>query len=174
MNKFFDSETWKWIRTGFEILLIVAFVYLAIFGMQKISIAEERYTEAYVICMPEDKVNVRAAPQIHSDSVGTFDPGEKIYLDGKARNGYLHCVELSFEQTEGWISNGHVVYDEPLFIDKEATVISKGRLAARKNVEGKRVRWLKKGTVIHVYYLSEEWTVTNKGYIMTKFLEINE
>ena len=167
MKQFLDSEAWSWIKTIIEILLIVAVVYGVVTFVTQ-SIAEEEQT-AYVIC--SDFVNVRPCPNKKGEEIGRLEAGDSVVLDGKKKNGYLHCIDLSFEQSEGWIYKGYIVYDKPEFVNQNATVVSKGRLAARRYIAGKRIRWIKPLTTIKVYYWSEEWCVTNKGYIMSKYLE---
>lgn len=57
---------------------------------------------------------------------------------------------------------------------RAATIISKGRLAARKNVDGKRTRWLKSGAKLKVHWWSEEWCLTDCGYVKSVYLEMEE
>jgi hypothetical protein len=67
----------------------------------------------------------------------------------------------------------YLVDEEPEYIGRTATVISKGRLSARRCIGGERVRWLKPGQIVTVWYMTSEWCVTDRGYVMTKYLEID-
>ena len=169
MRKLRDSEMWKWVRTALEIALIALIIWGIVCLYSSLGFAESEYTEAYVLC--EDYVNIRIKPTKKSESIGRFECGEKIWLDGKKRNGYLHCVDLSLESDTGWIHSGFVVYDEPQRMNQSAVIVSKGRLAARKYVNGKRTRWLKPLASLKVYWWSDDWCVTNCGYVQSKYLE---
>lgn len=180
MKKFFDSDAWAWIKTVIEILLIVAAGWLAIRFYTSLGFAgaedarpEDVYETGYVLCAPGDVVNVRRKPSRSSVSIGRFEPGEQVYLDGKKRNGFLHCVYLSLEESEGWIHAGYIVGDRPERLNRTATIVSAGRLRARKYVKGRRTRWLKRGAAVLVYYWSDEWCVTNCGYLQSRYLELD-
>lgn len=178
MNKkrFRDSDACKILITLLEIALIAALIYGCIwlyrsFGFAE-AFADSTWTyKGYVICTPDDYVNVRARPNKNAEAVGRLEPGDMILLDGDERDGFLHCVDLSFEQSDGWIHSGFVVYDQPKLVNEEYTVVAKKRLFARKYVNGKKTRTLKPMTIVTVYYWSEEWCVTNKGYVQSEWLE---
>lgn len=178
MNKrrFRDTDTCKILILLLEIALITAFIYSVVwlyrsFGFAD-AFADEVWTyDGYVICMPDDYVNVRNSPNKNSSSIGILEPGDVVKLDGDEQNGYLHCVDLSFEQSDGWIHSGFVVYDRPEYKNERYTVIANKRLAARKYVNGRRTRWLKPMTVVTVYYWTPEWSVTNRGYVRSEYLE---
>lgn len=164
-------------KTVVEIAAIIFLVWMMILAGRSLGISEARadkyddIVEAYILC--DDYVNIRRFPNNNDEPLGRFETGDRVYLDGRKKNGYLHCVDLSLEACEGWVSKYYVVYDPPIKVNQSATIVSKGRLAARKNVGGKRMRWLKPmGTVI-VYWWSDEWTLTNCGYVQTKYLELD-
>ena len=170
-KRFRDTELWKWIRTLFQMAGVVLFIIamVLVWGWFE-SIAKSETTEAYVLC--DSYVNVRKSPSRQSDVIGRFECRECLTLDGKSKNGFLHCVDLGLEEDEGWIHSGYVVYDEPIWTNESATIVSKGRLAARNRVNGERLRWLKSLASVRVYYWSDEWCVTNCGYLQTKYLEL--
>lgn len=175
-KKFRDTEAWSFIRTFLQICLIIiaVLIVISLWNALLATANAEDLTTGYVICQPGDYVNIRSRPSSRSDVVGMFDVGDQIILDGTRKNGYLHAVHLGLESDEGWICEGYVVYDEPEYINGSAVIVSNGRLAARKNVNGKRTRWLKNGASLKVYYASEEWCVTNCGYVKTQYLEFEE
>lgn len=178
-KNFLDTEAWKWIRTLIEILLIAAAVcgVIAIWQAVNPAAAEEldgqAYRTAYAICTKGDHVNVRPFPNTKHEPSGRLEPGDMVYLDGKKRNGYVHVVGIPTEAGEGWVHKGYLVEDPPELADRDATIVCKGKLAARKNVNGKRTGWLKPGGVVHVWYVSDEWCSTNCGYIRTRFLQLD-
>lgn len=180
-KRFLDTEAWKWIRTALEIAGIILLVILVLhaIGLMKMTIGksealEDEYEVAYAICVKDDIVNVRPFPSTKHEAISRLEPGDMVYLDGKRRNGYAHCVEMLNEAGEGWVYAGYLVKDEPELVDCDAVIVSKGRLAARKYVNGKRTKWLKPKATLHVYYRSDEWCSTNCGYVKTKYIELEE
>lgn len=172
------TEFWRRvIITVFEIAAIIFLVWMIIMAGKSLGISEafaDKYdsiVEGYVLC--DDYVNIRRFPNNDDEPLGRFETGDTVYLDGKKKNGYLHCVDLSLEACEGWIHKGFVVYDKPIKVNQTATIVSKGRLAARKYVNGKRTRWLKSGASLKVYYWSDDWCLTDCGYVATEFLDLD-
>lgn len=132
------------------------------------AVADE-YVTAYVMCQPDDYVNVRANPSTKSESYGRYISGDSFKTDGKKSKGFVHAI-VALESNEGWIYAGYVVYDEPVYVNAEYKVASNGRVAARRYIGGPRRCWVKKGTTVKVSYMSSEWSLTNKGFIQTKYL----
>lgn len=166
-------------KTILEIIVILFCVYAVWALLDAAAIAEEwdehedEFRIAYAICTPGDTVNIRSTPSTHGNQEGYLDCGDMVYLDfTKARNGFVHAVGLTTESGDGWIHSGYLVYSEPVQMNRTALIVSRGRLAARKNVGGKRTRWLKSGAELTVLVWSEEWCLTNCGYVMTEYLEL--
>ena len=129
--------------------------------------------ECWVLCQPDSFVNVRASSSKNGDVLGRVECGDKLCTDGKTKDGFLHLTGLSFESTEGWIHKGYIVYDEPYApCFQDTTIQSNGRVAARKTVNGDRKSWLKDGQKIKVYSVSQEWSVTNKGFVKTDYVDL--
>lgn len=178
MKKLFtDTRAWRYVKTLIEILLIAAVIYGAVSLYLSLGFSEARadkyddVTVGYVIC--EDFVYVRPFPNKKGEPLGMYEAGTKVYLDGKEKNGYLHIIDTGLEDCEGWINKGFIVYDEPIRVYGTATIVSKGRLAARNCVNGRRIRWLKPLATMKVYYWSDEWCSTNCGYVQTQYLELD-
>lgn len=158
-----------------EFVFIFTVVMLVVFLMKATGLADapkETWTEAYVICQPGDYVNIRPHPNKKGDVIGRFETGERLYLDGRSQRNYLHLVGLRLETDEGWIHKGYVVSDMPEEMDNEAIISSSGRVAARRSVNGDRRMWLKRGEHVHVFYWTDEWCLTDKGYIRTEYVEL--
>lgn len=175
-KRFWDTEAWKLIKTAIEIMILVGVIYGAVMLYMSLGFSEARadewdnVTEGYVLCA--DFVYVRPHPNRKGEPLGRYECGWKVYLDGKKKNGFYHIIDTGLESCDGWIYAGYVVYDEPEKIERNATIVSKGRLRARKYVNGKRTRWLKPLASVYVYWWSDEWCVTNCGYLQTKYLEL--
>ena len=167
------TEARKWIVTLIEVLLIIAVIYAIVIGYQSLGFAEENLAKAYVLCQPGDYVNARWSPNRKSESVGRLDCGDEIWLDGKTKNGFAHYVDATFEACECWVYTGYIVFDKPVFKGGQVAVVaSSGRLAARKNCTGEVRKWLKSGSEVQVFWWSEEWCVTNYGFVKTEYLEL--
>ena len=127
--------------------------------------------EYYVICNPKSYVCVRMAAKKSSEETGRLEFGDQVITDGRKRNGYYHC-QISNEWGEGWIHKGYLVPDKPVKVTCMATVVAKGRLACRRYINGKRKAWARNGEDLTVYGYSDEWAVTNKGFVQMRYLEV--
>ena len=174
-QSFLDSEAWKWIRVGLELLAVAAFIYIMIILIGSCGVpahADAVVREAWVVCQPGDYVNARSRPSGRSEVLGRFDPGDVVMLDGKKRNGFMHVINAGLEEDECWIHEGYLVYDPPEYLGGETgTVASNGRLAARKRIGGDRRLWLNNGDAVRIWYRSDDWCVTDKGFVKTEFID---
>lgn len=174
-KSFFKPEVLKWLWLVSQIAKIVLLISIIIMVVSILfSEVHAEEESAYAICMNGDVVNIRSGPKNRAEWIGWLEPGDEVTLDGRKRNGFVHCINMNTESGEGWVFAGYLTYSKPELIDSDATVVSNGRLAARKYVDGKRTKWLKSGTVVHIYYMSDDWCSTNYGYIQTKFLQTEE
>lgn len=125
----------------------------------------------FILCHPESFVNARFSPSKHGSLIGTLNCGDYVETDGLKKRGYIHCVNMTFESDDGWVSEGYLVKVEPVIKETTATVVSDGRVACREKIGGKRIRWVKPGSEVTIYAKTEEWCVTSKGYIQAKYLK---
>ena len=161
----------KTLITLLEIALIALFVYAVITIANSISFADE-LQEAWVICQPDDYVNVRNRATRKSDSVGRLDCGDSFLTDGKTKNGFVRCYGIG-EAGEGWIHSGYVVYDEPVKVNRIGYSVSNGKLFARRYIGGKTIHVLHTLDEVKVYWWTEAWCVTDNGFIKSKFIELD-
>lgn len=154
-----------------EFVLIVLFAILLVIGSRSLGLSEgdETFT-AWIICQPGDFVNAREKPSRKSRECGFFEGGYPVTTDGVIRNGFLRCY--GFETGVAWVHTGYVVYDEPEQVEITAYSVARGRLAARKYIGGKRRCWIKVNEDLTVYWISDEWCVTNRGFVRTEYLEM--
>lgn len=174
-RRFRESEAWGWFAVAFEILLIAGVIVALVFFLKDIGLAEDDYSdceEVYVLCSKSGYVTLRSAPRKSGIPFGGASCGAKLKTDGKKKNGFIHIVDVAAEESSGWISEEYIVYDEPELLEQNAFVVSIGRLAARQSVGGKVRRWLKPMTELFIIYRTEEWCLTNYGYVQTQFLEL--
>ena len=161
----------KLLITLLEIVLIALLIIGAITILDSFGFAED-LTEVWIICQPDDYINVRMNPGKKSQIVGYAEVGDSILTDCTKKNGYMKCYGIG-EAGEGWIFAGYVVYDEPVEVNRMACSISKAKLAARKYIGGKVRRWLKNLDEVMVYWMTDEWSVTSSGFVRTEYLELD-
>lgn len=121
----------------------------------------------YVLCQPDSFVNVRAFPKKNAQVTGWAELGDELETDGARKNGYVHVYGF---EGGAWICAGFVTED-PVTVATVPTVIqSKGRVACRRSIKGTRRKWLSDGQKVVIYAFSDGWSITDKGFIQTRFL----
>ena len=154
--------------------LIVILIFLIAALLLIVSLIDSASAdEKFILCRPRTEINVRACPKWGGENIGHLYFGDSVELDGKVRNGFAHIVGLSFESMEGWIYQGLLVDTPPVVFECKDQIISDGRVAARQYIGGKRNKWLRSGKEVVVYAISEEWSITDQGYVQTKYLSVN-
>ena len=134
------------------------------------AVAEEY--RVFIFCNPKSSVMVRRSPKKRSEVSGRLEFGDWVLTDGVKQNGFLHVLGIT-EYGEGWIFAGNTVEDQPQKLEKaRANVAASGRVMSYRWVAGRKNKWLKVGAEVKVYGWSDEWAVTNKGYIRTEYLEV--
>lgn len=150
--------------------LIAFLILLAVITGISDAVSEERLV--FILCNPKTPVNVRIRPKKGTDIVGRLDFGDSITTDGKTRNGFLHVMGIG-EAGEGWIREGYAVDDQPEELERaRANVAASGRVMSYRRIGGSKNGWVNVGTDVRVLAVSEEWAVTSRGYIRTKYLEV--
>lgn len=130
-------------------------------------------TECWILCQPDSYVNVRPNSNKKGQAEGYLLCGDKAATENATRNGYLFLTQVSTERGEGWVNSGYVVYSKPVYLNKKVNICSKGRVACRRAIGGSRRCWAKDGDTVTVYYISDEWSITNKGFIKTEYLGVS-
>ena len=133
--------------------------------------ANRSVTECWVFCQPNGIVNVRSKPRKNSTEIAWVTCGTKLTTNGKIRNGYIYVCDMAAETTSGWISTKYIVFEEPKPVSAEMIIRAEGRVACRKYMDGKIVKWYRDGDRVTVYWLADGWAVTERGYIRYEFLE---
>jgi len=125
----------------------------------------------WVICQPDSFVYIRSSPRFRSQEVAYLSVGDALETDGKTNGPWIH-VYYFCEAGEGWIYKGYVTNSKPEIYEKGLRAVTGFRnVRARRNVNGKLRRTLKKGTDLLAYVVSDEWTITNAGFIRTRYLD---
>ena len=118
-------------------------------------------------------VNLRERPSSNGQIVGYLDSGDGAETDGVVKGGWVHIISPSIETGDAWVNASYIVYDKPEWVGERLKVVSDGRVALRKTINGKRRAWAHNGDVLHVLWVSSEWSLTNRGYIKTEYLEVD-
>lgn len=123
----------------------------------------------YVLCQPDSFVYVRVFPKKGAEVAGRVELGWELETDVVRRNGYLH---VSGFEGGGWINAGFVT-DSPVVIRTlETAVNSNGRVACRRSIKGHRRKWLSDGQKVTIYAFSDDWAITNQGFIQIRYLGV--
>lgn len=168
MKRFLDTELGKWLKTLLEIAVIAAVLIGIVSAVRGIAKADTITEEVWVMCKPEGTVNLRATPG--GRVFGGCQSGAKMWTDNRTKNGFLHVLELAAEEDSGWISSRYIVFDEPREVMDGMMICSQGRVACREWIGGKVIRWVQDGELVTVYWISDEWAVTEFGYIRSVYL----
>ena len=152
---------------------IAAIIALILLAVAMTSAAEPETKTLYVICKPDSFVNVRAKPTKTASILGYRECGDAVETDGTRKGSYIHCINLSLEADDGWIHAGYLVEDPPSILEEETRYrnCSNGRVALRNYVDGKRRSWAKSGANLTVLVMSDDWSLTTRGFIKTEYLE---
>ena len=150
--------------------ITVVAVYLNLFLVARAN-ADGIQEEVWVMCMPGSCVIVREKPKRSAAECGACLCGAVAWTEGKTSGGFLYVTELPAEDPEGWISTRYIVYDRPEEVNRTMTVWSQGRVACRKWIDGKIVKWYRDGDQVMVHWMADGWAVTDRGYIRYEYLE---
>lgn len=151
------------------------FLGVALFCLQVITGAHAEEVETWncwVMCQPGSEVLIRDKPKKRAEIVGAAASGSRMRTDYEERNGYLHLVDVNNETGDGWIYAGYIVYEEPDATETEMLIDSRGRVACRRWIGGKRKSWAKPGSSVTVYMTADGWAVTDRGYIRCEYLGV--
>ena len=139
--------------------------------------AESMTVQAWILCKPAmngkpaDYIHVRETPSRKADSIGRLECGDPIRVTGKTKDGWAE-VEISLEESTGWVFAPYIVFEEPEhYGGREFSILTNGRVACRKYPGGDRVGWVTDGTKVKVYAVADGWSITNRGFIMSEYID---
>ena len=159
-----------------KIVLVFIFaslvIGLAIFNLDLAN--AETYT-MYAVCA-NGNVNVRAEPSYRARIEGHVEFGWDVeVIDEKKVNGVTwYKVNGITELGYGWIVETCLIDFEPEKVDISATVNANGRVAVYKKINGARKTWAKNKSEVHIKIYSDQWCLTDKGWIKTEYLNISK
>lgn len=126
----------------------------------------------YILCQPDSWVNVREFPNKTANICGRLELGQEVETDGVIRKGYLHLIGTGFEGGDTWLKAGFATEYPVTIMTIKTQINSRGRVACRRSIKGNRRKWLKDGAEVTIYAYSEEWSITDQGFIKTQFLGV--
>jgi hypothetical protein len=151
------------------ILMVLVSCLLIIVSLMDSARSEEKY----ILCKPKTEINVRFSPKWDGQVIGHLYFGDCVETDGIVKNGFAHVVGLAFEAVDGWVYKGLLVDTPPIAVSGKDQIISSGKVAARQYIGGKRNKWLRSGKEVLIYAISQDWSITDQGYVQTKYLSVN-
>lgn len=146
-------------------LLLGTFIYWTVSLIWVPAVAE------FVICNPKSTVNVHGAPGKGTDVIAYAECGDELILDGETQGDWVHIVN-GWANHDGWIHKGYVS-DSPVIVE-EYDAVGYLKVRIRNYIGGKVTGTLAKGQPVTVYACAiglDGWAVTNRGYIMAKYLD---
>lgn len=162
-------------RKGF-ILFCAALLIVTTVISYVVCMAEAQDLTCWILCKPKSIVHVRRDPMKASEEVGRLECGDEIRTDGKTRNGWVHVNGIG-EYGSGWVYCGFVSLEQPEKVDEQYVCVARKQVACRRWMDGPqiggRLGWLHNGSTVTVYYRTDEWSVTSRGYIRSEWLEVD-
>lgn len=164
-----DRRSFGWGMFALGVFLGVVITIMVVLFTSPAYAEDELTYPCWVICQPDDYVNIRAGANRHAEVTGWAVSGMQFRTDWREKNGFIHLVGVT-EYGDGWISEGYVVFTDPQVVNRDMVITGGGRVAARKTIECARRKWLKPGETVTVYRISDEWAVTSAGFVQSRFL----
>ena len=162
------------LRRSIAILLLAVVVFICAYGGMRRCMAAREIT-CWALCKPGAQVMLRATPEKDGQIVGYLEAGDSFRTDAESRNGYIRAYGIG--DGGGWVYCGFVVTDKPEMVNERYVCVAKNRAACRRWCDGPRIDgrpgWIYNGTNVQVFYKSDEWCVTARGYIQTEWLEVD-
>lgn len=147
---------------------VFALLFFAVLIVSTATADESGLWSVWVMCQPDSYVNVRDFPKTKAREAGYVELGQELKTDGVTRNGFLHIDGF---EGGGWIYSGFVSTDPVTVAMVDTEIMSKGRVACRRYINGTRRKWLKRGEKVTVYAFAYDWAVTDQGFVQSKFLK---
>lgn len=154
-----------------NVLLFAVFLHLsAVRGESDDEIETVRY---WVICNPDSEVNVRGRATADSEIIGRLFLGDHVDVV-RTKGRWAYCIGIGNESGDGWVHMGYLTDGEITTYENPASAVisANGRVSARKSVDGGRRKWLSPGKEVLVTAVGGTWSLTDQGYIQSKYLEV--
>lgn len=155
-------------------ILAVAVLLIAVYQIAMAS-NDGKMITCWALCKPKSHVEVHERPDKDSPVVGRLDPMDPFRTDGESKNGFIWC-DVG-ESCGGWIYCGYVSTDEPEAVGERYVCVAKKQVACRRWIHGPQIAgragWLKNLQTVEVFFRTDSWCVTSRGYIQSEWLEVD-
>ena len=134
-------------------------------------------TTMYVVSAHNVSINVRHNPNTRSDIVGRLEFGWDVEVveSKKIKGVQWYKVNGISEYGYGWVIGYYLINSEPERVkDVKGMVNANGRVATYSKINSSRKSWAKPKETLDVSVYSDEWCYTNKGWIKTEYLAVDE
>lgn len=171
----FNEKMFDFIVKFMFILMIIMmlFIVACVFILESF-ITDAVAEEMYVIVSDESYLNVRQNPKKDSEVVGYLTFAEQVNVDSIS-DGWAYMTGLGFESSVGYSRSCYLSKNKPTKIDKDAIVVSDGRVALRESPNGEKKKWLKNGESVHVEFeVDGFYMLSNKMFASKDFIEVFE
>lgn len=158
------------------ILAIIATIamFIALIAFNIYSSASGETITCWAICKPGNYIVIRRSPQKNAMQVGFLDPCDPFQTDGESQNGFIHAVDIG-DDGEGWVYCGFVSTEEPEPVFERYYCSSRSRVVCRRWISGPQISgrrgWIYNGDTLEVFYRTDTWSITSRGYIKSEWLE---
>lgn len=166
------STTSKFKKIVLVLLAVLAILTGWHIGTAGVKASEAKTITCWALCKPGSYVEVRESPSKKGRHVGYLDPCDSFETDGTSKNGYIRAYVG--DAGVGWVYCGFVSTEEPVPVFERYMCNSLSRVACRRWISGPRVAnygWIVNGSTVEVFYRTDEWSVTSRGYIKSEYLE---
>lgn len=154
-------------------IAVFFFILGMLLGFLLLSIAKADTITMYGVC-EKGSINVRLKPNGHSEVCGKLEFGWSVDILDSKNVGKVtwYKVDGITEYGYGWINGNYLLSSEPTKPEEMyGTITANGRVAVY-SITGERKGWVKPNESLRVIIYSDERCFTNKGWIKTKYLEV--
>lgn len=130
-------------------------------------------TTMYGVC-EKGSINVRHKPNGHSEICGKLEFGWSVDILGSRKVGKTtwYKVDGITEYGYGWVNGNYLLSSEPSRVMNMYGKIEANGRVATYFINGTRKGWIKPGQEVRIIIYSDEKCYTTKGWIKTKYLNI--
>ena len=157
----------------FALCCVIAIVIGLTISAGECKAAGDKCITVWAMCQPGSTVIVRRGPSKNTMEVARLDPCDPVETDGRTKDGFIH-VYGNWENGDGFVYCGYLSTEKPEPVFEQYVCVSRARVACRRWISGPTMpnhAYITNGTNVDVFYRTSEWSVTNRGYIKSEWLE---
>ena len=127
----------------------------------------------WAICRGNGSINVRESPSLQAPVGGWLEFGWDVDAVASKVDRYgmtWYQIDGATERGTGWVCGDYLVASQPYRCDEYYVIDAGGRVAIRDRINGKRVGWAQPGQELHITIMSDDWMLSDAGWIRAEFL----